>query len=80
MSVKKFLISLTAAFLCFSLYAQSLPNGYGGVYLGMSLDEAKKQLLKNPDFGYNGDRDVYGDLRIKPFRKPCAPCPCVLHN
>ena len=58
MSVKKFLISLTAAFLCFSLYAQSLPNGYGGVYLGMSLDEAKKQLLKNPDFGYSGDRDV----------------------
>lgn len=58
MSVKKFLIIITAAFLSFSLYAQSLPNGYGGVFLGMSLDEAKKQLLKNPDFGYSGDRDV----------------------
>ena len=48
MSVKKFLIIITAAFLSFSLYAQSLPNGYGGVFLGMSLDEAKKQLLKIP--------------------------------
>ena len=58
MSVKKILFSLTTAFLCFSLYAQSLPDGYGGVHLGMALDEAKQQLLKNSDFGYSGDRDV----------------------
>lgn len=67
MSVKKFLISLTATFICFSLSAQNLPDGYGDVHLGMSLKEAKEQLLKNSDFGYSGDRDVSllpGDARI----------------
>ena len=67
MSVKKFLISLSAAFLCFSLFAKDLPDGYGDVHLGMSLKEAKEQLLKNSDFGYSGDRDVSllpGDARI----------------
>lgn len=35
-----------------------LPNGYGNVFLGMSVDEAKETLMKNPQFGYRGDRDV----------------------
>lgn len=35
-----------------------LPSGYGGVNLGMSVDETKKALQSNSDFGYNGDRDV----------------------
>ena len=39
-------------------FAQSLPRGYGGVNLNMSVDEAKKALKENSDFGYNGDRDV----------------------
>jgi hypothetical protein len=35
-----------------------IPNGYGGIKLGMSLDEVKDKLIKNSDFGYHGDRDV----------------------
>ena len=58
MSVKKFLIILTASFLGLTLSAQNLPDGYGDIHLGMSLDETKQQLLRNPDFGYSGDRDV----------------------
>jgi len=38
--------------------AQNLPEGYGGIKLGMSVDEVKAALLKNPQFGYRGDRDV----------------------
>ncbi len=36
----------------------SLANGYGGIELGMSVDEVKSALKKNPQFGYRGDRDV----------------------
>jgi hypothetical protein len=36
----------------------SIPGGYGGVELGMTLDEVKTRLMKNSDFGYHGDRDV----------------------
>ncbi|MCR5612589.1 hypothetical protein [Treponema sp.] len=35
-----------------------LPKGYGGIELGMNVDETKKALKANGDFGYNGDRDV----------------------
>jgi hypothetical protein len=38
--------------------ASSIPRGYGGVELGMSLDEVKSRLMKNSEFGYHGDRDV----------------------
>ncbi|MBO4533196.1 MAG: hypothetical protein J5726_05805 [Treponema sp.] len=58
MSVKRIIFGLFILVCGFSLFAQSLPDGYGGVHLGMSLDETKKQLLKNSDFGYSGDRDV----------------------
>lgn len=40
------------------IFAESLPNGYGEVKLGMSLEAAKEALKKNTDFGYHGDRDV----------------------
>lgn len=46
-----FLVAVTA-------FADELPNGYGNVKLGMSLDAAKEALKKNIDFGYHGDRDV----------------------
>lgn len=36
----------------------SLPAGYGGITLGMSVEEVKAALKKNPQFGYRGDRDV----------------------
>lgn len=45
----------------------SLPSGYAGVSLGMSLDAAKQALKRDPQFGYRGDRDVSllpGDSRI----------------
>ncbi len=35
-----------------------VPDGYGGVKLGMSLSDAKKALRKNTEFGYHGERDV----------------------
>lgn len=58
---------LASAFVTASDSSSSVPKGYGGVQLGMSLDEAKKALMSNSDFGYNGDRDVSllpGDDRI----------------
>lgn len=56
-------IFFCAAGLLFSLFAafaqnNSLPMGYGDIRLGMSVDEVKSTLLKNPAFGYRGDRDV----------------------
>lgn len=35
-----------------------VPNGYGGITLGMSVENTKEALKANGDFGYNGDRDV----------------------
>ena len=67
MSVKRFLFCIFLTFIGVSLFAAPLPDGYGDVHLGMSLDETKQQLLKNSDFGYSGDRDVSllpGDARI----------------
>ena len=64
------LLVLSAA----SLFAQTSQNesvtlqkGFGGIELGMSVDEVKAALVKNPQFGYRGDRDVSllpGDNRI----------------
>lgn len=57
--MKKFAV---AFFVCgvFAVFSQSkdLPTGYGGVTLGMSIEETKEVLKKNLDFGYHGDRDV----------------------
>lgn len=41
-----------------SLWANDIPDGYGSIKLGMSLEETKEALRKNSDFGYHGDRDV----------------------
>ena len=67
MSKKTFLFGIFLACLTLSLFAADLPDGYGDVHLGMSLKEAKEQLLKNSDFGYSGDRDVSllpGDAKV----------------
>lgn len=37
---------------------ENIPNGYGGVSLGMTIESAKDALKKNSDFGYHGDADV----------------------
>ena len=37
---------------------QKLPKGFKNILLGMTLQETKEELLRNPDFGYHGDRDV----------------------
>ena len=42
--------------VAFSVFSQSVAKGYGGVELGMSLDQVKDKLKKNSEFGYNGDR------------------------
>ncbi len=51
----------------FASFGENLPRGFGGVELGMSLDDAKSALKSNSDFGYAGDRDVSllpGDARV----------------
>ena len=41
------------------LFAQNpLSTGYKNIFLGMSLEQTKDELIKNQDFGYKGDRDV----------------------
>ena len=66
--MKKFTFFLFAfCAVNFALPAEILPKGFGGVELGMSLDDAKSALRSNSDFGYAGDRDVSllpGDARV----------------
>ncbi|MCI1208510.1 MAG: hypothetical protein LKF96_03575 [Treponema sp.] len=59
----KVTVKILACFIMFYLGAGSfaqktLPMGYGTIKLGMSIDEVKKALSADPDFGYRGDRDV----------------------
>lgn len=57
--MKKFLTLLVLLMFSVLAYGESsLPEGYGGVKLGMSLEQVKKALKDNTDFGYHGDRDV----------------------
>ncbi len=58
-SIKKkisFLILIILAVV--NLFSEDLPRGYKDISLGMSLEETKDSLVKDPDFGYHGDRDV----------------------
>lgn len=57
--LKIFALTLGLFFsLAVNLFADEIPDGYGEVRLGMSLEAAKEALKKNIDFGYHGDRDV----------------------
>ena len=58
--MKKTIAAAVLFFAClFALCAQkALPLGYGGIRLGMTLDEVKARLKKNSEFGYHGERDV----------------------
>jgi len=38
--------------------AQSVPDSFGNVKLGMSVDDVKSMLMKDSQFGYRGDKDV----------------------
>jgi len=58
---KRYAALLCALLLAFPFFAEGtgpVPDGYGGIQLGMTLDEVKSRLLQNREFGYNGDRDV----------------------
>ena len=55
---KKIVIFSFFIFILSVLTAESLPHGYKNIKLGMSLEETKENLVKDPDFGYHGDRDV----------------------
>lgn len=60
-SLKKNLVSFVIAIsLPFLALAKdrNVSHGYGGVELGMSVEQVKKALRSNTDFGYHGDRDV----------------------
>ena len=52
------LCSLTAFSQGKEKQSKSVAKGFGGVELGMSVDEVKKALKANTEFGYSGDRDV----------------------
>ena len=56
--MKRLLVLAAAAFMCVRISAEGLSRGYGGVELGMSIEDTKKKLKANSDFGYTGDRDV----------------------
>lgn len=58
MNIRKLIVSaiLFSSFL--GLSAKDLPDGYKDIKLGMSLSDTKAALLKDPGFGYHGDRDV----------------------
>jgi len=69
MKVKSKIFLLTViTFFSINLFAEeSLPFGYKNIELGLTLDAAKTELIKNPEFGYRGDRDVSlipGDHRV----------------
>lgn len=55
---KKIFILVLTCILTKSLFSKDLPKGYRNIELGMSLDETKDALVKDPSFGYHGDRDV----------------------
>ena len=55
---KKFTVLISISALSICLFAENLPHGYKEIKLGMSLEETKETLVKNPEFGYHGDRDV----------------------
>lgn len=54
--------AVLSAFVLFAgsnmLFANDIPDGYGNITLGMSLEDCKEALKKNSDFGYHGERDV----------------------
>lgn len=54
---KIFILTIISA-LSFLIFAEDLPHGYKNITLGMSLEETKDCLVKEPAFGYHGDRDV----------------------
>lgn len=69
LKVKSTIILFTVlSIFSFNLFAEeSLPFGYKNIELGLTLDATKTELLKNPEFGYRGDRDVSlipGDYRV----------------
>lgn len=55
--MKKIFLFIFLSLVSF-VYAQQIPKGYGGVELGMNLQETKEKLKKNSEFGYRGERDV----------------------
>ena len=68
--MKKLMLAFFFLAFCaadFFVFGEDLPSGFGGVKLGMSLDDAKNALKANSDFGYAGDHDVSllsGDNRV----------------
>ncbi len=68
--MKKHLLAFFFLSFCaanFFVFGEGLPSGFGGVELGMKLDDVKNALKANSDFGYAGDRDVSllpGDNRV----------------
>lgn len=54
--MRRFFPAIFVIFLILPVF--SLPNGYSGARLGMSLDSLKDALKKDSQFGYRGDRDV----------------------
>lgn len=59
-SLRKIIVLFAAVIVSsVNLFAQtSLPAGYGKIKIGMTVDEVKKILQSDKQFGFRGDRDV----------------------
>lgn len=57
---KKFFSALfLTSILSSAVFAKDpLPSGYRNIKFGMTVDEVKKELKKDMNFGFRGDRDV----------------------
>ncbi len=59
MNRKALLIPLIFILVSGTLTAkEALPSGYHNITLGMTMEEVKAALKKDPQFGFRGDRDV----------------------
>ena len=59
MNRKALLIPLIFILFSSTLTAkEALPSGYHNITLGMTMEEVKAALKKDPQFGFRGDRDV----------------------
>lgn len=53
-----FSVSLLLSSPAFAKDSESLPDGFKKIRFGMSVDQVKEELRKDPAFGFRGDRDV----------------------
>lgn len=53
-----FAAALALLFSTSAFSQEKLPDGFKNIRFGMSVDQVKEELKKDPAFGFRGDRDV----------------------